>query len=1147
MEPISWTVSAIGQALIGQLLVPQEDGAQLTDKPIRLNTLVAWRQADKEVNRRGIAKILRVVADRYTHTNSNRIPSDYNLDRVIGRASQSLMSLESLTMTHVQESYLDPVHLANILETAAPDSDEHFNAEEAELYNHIMLESCKHLIDYFSRRPEFQARTLVEQSQRLGTLLDRTPDSNLLHRDFERRYKGGLVRLSDRVKLFGLGLPSSQQSYKLSTAYVSLSVSEDSLSTGEHSRTSTTSMSSSIGLDDVLASNKRIILEGPAGAGKTTLLTHLALHICKGDLPSQLASWGEAVPFLLRLRSFYRNGQLMLPQPQGFVSATIPPISLEPDGWTDSLLDEGRGVVLIDGIDEVPMALRQQVLNWLEQLVNYYPNSHFLATSRPIALDAGQNEFLKSLNFTPARIEPMTPAQVDSFIDRWHDAAGEATQAEGSLKDRAAALKAALLRRRVLSRLASNPLMCAMLCALNRNHNSSLPLGRIALYRAALAMLLGRRDLERMIPVGEIQLTEDQAQVLLSQIALWMTLNGRRTISKDEALRSMQEVLPRLRVDYGVSDVPQPEKVLRYLRERSGMLQEPEVDSLEFRHSSFQDYFAASELIRRGYVQHIIRNADDPLYHDIVIMAVGQTQGDANRQYEVLGGLIARARNATNRLLLTSHPASADIRLSRSLWLLAAASIADVELVAPDLEQQILAQTKELLPPADVDEAESVAGAGEFVIDLLMGIAMRNDLASQQICGIVRVASLMEGDSAFTLLKMFRDHPNQSVQAQIVDGWFRSRSPERYVEEILRYGPLDSVEVRVTDPSFIKLLPRVTGLKRLDIACSTQGVDLSSLALLTELVSLDISDTDITDVCVLSPLKKLETLALKSTRIWDLSPLADFRELRAVNLAKTPTMSLEWASRLRNLTALDISDTLVNDLGAINSLSKMETLDASGSLILNIEAVQHFAHLRFLYIERTKVADLSPVVSLTELRRISASRTAVSDLQPLAGLRKLQTVDIGQTPVSSLSPLAGAFDLIALSLPEAPVRDLTPLSQLSRLQYLDLTFTWVTDLAPLAESRALRSLYARGTGISDLGPLAELTSLRELNLQGTAVEDVSPLRRVTSLRRLGLMGTAVSDVRPLSGLRALRFLDLVGTAVKDVSALKQLEQLSIET
>lgn len=1148
LDPLTWTASSIAQALIGQLIEPPPPGAGLADRPIHLSAWVTWREGGKrEVRAGGVKKIVKEVTRRVVHGEPKyRNVSNETVELVTHQVTETLMSLDAITMDHVQAANLDPARLAEALQTASSLRDPYSDSLGRSLHSKILNECCIYLVEYFTHRPEFLARTAVEQSQALGKLLDRTVDTRAPYQDYELRYKQGLVALNGKMQVFGLGLPVAQQSYQLSTAYVSLSLQRANAS-GDHSREDPTQANENVSFEEMLGGHSRILLEGPAGAGKTTLLMRLALHICRGDLPPQLASWRGSVPFLLRLRNFVSEGVLTLPQPDQFPTATIPPIVQEPNGWTASLLDAGKAVVLIDGIDEVPESFRPLIMDWLDKIISFYPAAHYLVTSRPAALDAHQRNLLERLEFTPARLEPMTPTQVDEFIDRWHEAALETAPADGPfIADRARELKNSLLRRRNLSRLATNPLMCAMLCALNRNHNSNLPPGRIALYRAAFTMLLGRRDQEKRIPSGLMQLTEDQAQALLAHMAMKMTQNGRRTMLTADAELYIEDVLPRVHSRGTPESSITSKAVLRYLLERTGVLQEPIIDHLEFRHPSFQDYLAAIEMLRGRALGHLLRNAHDPLYHDVIIMAVGLSQNDPTGQREILGGLLERARGATLDLLETSVPPADAVSQSRSLWLLAAACIADVEMVDPDLVRLIQAQTKELLPPEDINEAERIARAGEFVVDLLAEVAVRDDLSIQETIATARVASLIGGDASLMILKHLRAHRSPYVQAQILDGWFRSRPAERFADEVLADAALDQVDVKITDKKFIGLLPRLSRLRHLRIACSVEESELTPLAELTGLISLDLSDVPITDVALLAALSHLEYLILNGTQIHNLTAISTLSRLKALHLSGTPIRDLSPIARLALLEELDLSTTPVTEITPLAELENLEVLNLSGTRPPNLSALRSHRRLGSLDLSDTEVSRLDFVDRRSPLKTLKLARTRFTDLSDLEHLTSLRGLDLYGTRVFDLRPLWNLSNLVWLDIGETRVSSINALYNLTQLQSLDLLYCRVENLEVLENLTNLRSLNLRGTGVTDLTPLAGLTNLRTLNLRGTPVANIEPLRSLPHLQKLDLMGTAVSDISPLRDLSELQSLDIFATPIRDVTSLRARKDLHID-
>ena len=70
--------------------------------------------------------------------------------------------------------------------------------------------------------------------------------------------------------------------------------------------------------------------------------------------------------------------------------------------------------------------------------------------------------------------------------------------------------------------------------------------------------------------------------------------------------------------------------------------------------------------------------------------------------------------------------------------------------------------------------------------------------------------------------------------------------------------------------------------------CTTQVSDLTPLATLTDLESLDLSRTQVIDLAPLAPLATLHTLYLGRTLVTDLAPLAALPKLKHLDLTGLP-------------------------------------------------------------------------------------------------------------------------------------------------------------------------------------------------------------------------------------------------------------------
>lgn len=111
---------------------------------------------------------------------------------------------------------------------------------------------------------------------------------------------------------------------------------------------------------------------------------------------------------------------------------------------------------------------------------------------------------------------------IDMFVDHWHAALLQACRANERSEVRLlpSLLKTLFRQRPALQKLATNPLICAMICALHYDRRNNLPSKRVALYSACIETLI-MRDRGRAIDLrGDfISLDPEQQQRLIQEFA----------------------------------------------------------------------------------------------------------------------------------------------------------------------------------------------------------------------------------------------------------------------------------------------------------------------------------------------------------------------------------------------------------------------------------------------------------------------------------------------------------------------------------------------------------------------------------------------------------------------------------------------------
>ncbi|MFE6403890.1 NACHT domain-containing protein [Streptomyces alboflavus] len=825
--------SGVVTPLIRKLFVRPGPGAGLVTEPVRIDALVSFRGERRDLAEQDVRRLVTALVRQAVRTGERPLPHDE--EEAVGHAlARTLLALGTLTLTDVEAVSLGHEELAARLRRAAGDTTRDLSADAAHLHQRLLDTACLHILNFFTQRSTFVAHTLVEQSRRQAELIAKVDE--LIARDplpgardvaFEQRYLAYIAKKHGKLTIFGIDLADSPGKWPLDAAYLSLTATERGRYLGDIRLGDDWGQVFEADLDptprpadEALATHDRVLLRGEAGSGKTTLIQWLAVSAARQDPDSgagRMAYLHDRVPYVLPLRTLTRHGE-RLPAPKDFLSAVGSPLAgTQPDGWEARVLTSARALVLVDGIDEVPDAERARTRAWLSDLIEAYPGNRWLVTSRPSAV---REDWLTDDDFTELTLAPMSGADVTAFIRRWHTAAATgAPDEDRALRAYEAQLLEAVQTKPDLGLLATNPLMCGLVCALHRDRRGFLPLGRKDLYTAALSMLLIRRDRERHMDVPELR-EEPQLQ-LLQRLAYWLIRNGRTAMDRTRATTIIGDALPAVPELAALGDA---EAVYTHFLHRSGLLREPGPGTVEFVHRTFQDFLGARAAVEEGDFGVLAGHAADDQWEDVIRMAVAQ--GRPRERAELLGDLLAYGDCQTN-----------DASRKRA-HLLAAACLEHAAELAPAVRAEVERRMTELIPPRTVVEARELGAVGPMVLDLLPG---PEGLSEEEARLVTVAATYIGSDVAIPFLARYADGPNYLVRRQLMWGWsrFDCRS---YADSVI--SKLDDGETRFTlraDEQVDELLRLGLRPKHPDIRASVSSDAASRLLVACEPVELVLS------------------------------------------------------------------------------------------------------------------------------------------------------------------------------------------------------------------------------------------------------------------------------------------------------------------
>ncbi|THA25160.1 NACHT domain-containing protein [Streptomyces sp. RKND-216] len=806
MEPAVRLASGVAAPLVRELFVPPQrppEGEEL------IAGTVSFRGLHPTTTYDDLERLAREFVRHGLDGRNLPMREDTAVAAVLAR---TLAVMGELDTTDVQAVRLGPQDWARLLRAHVPGADRKLTEESAWFHDSLLVAVCLHALHLFVQRSPYIADRLPERSHRIRQLVDLGDVSALRERRrqpspedaaFEERYLRSVVEEYNRVTIYGIDLPNpnTPDSWPLETTYLSLGAefgvpggrSRDDAPAPPEGGSAAGDADPVMPADRALAGQERVLLRGVAGSGKTTLVQWLAVATARGRLPEELAALRGRVPVVLPVRRFARQG---FPAPDDFLDAVGHPLADEaPDGWMARLLADERALLLVDGIDEAPEDQRPAVRDALRRMMRIYSGTCCLVTARPPAVDAA---WLADEGFDELTLAPMNRDQVAAFITAWHTAARTDTGDDHAhLDEYRDRLLQTIPLYRELRGLATNPLMCGLICALNRDRSGSMPKGRRELYEAAMEMLLQRRDPERrVLHADEVHLQRAARERLLRKLAFRMLLEDRAVLGEAAAVEEIARCLPAIPAAAAQGT---PTQIFGHLLQRTGLLREQADGAVEFVHRTVQDYLAAKEAVERGDLALLLEHAHEPQWEEVIRMAVAHARpGECG---ELLAGLMA--------------PGKVGMQRNRRR-LLAAACLEHVTELDPVTHARIRRETRHMVRPTSVAAARGLGWVGPIVLEMLPDPETVDDDEAYRIAlTVTRIAD----DAAVHYLSRLRRRPSLplTLRAELMRGW-RNFDTERYAEDIVAHLDPSGLYFPVTDRVELAVLRRLGGRECVQVA-----------------------------------------------------------------------------------------------------------------------------------------------------------------------------------------------------------------------------------------------------------------------------------------------------------------------------------------
>ncbi|MEA5576296.1 NACHT domain-containing NTPase [Anabaena sp. UHCC 0451] len=358
---------------------------------------------------------------------------------------------------------------------------------------------------------------------------------------------------------------------------------------------------------------------GKPGVGKTTFLQNLAIQCNQGNFAT------NQVPIFITLRNFAQEAKvtnefsLLNYIRQEFRTSGI----LDPS-IIETLLREGRILLLLDGMDEVLNEQCNSVLSEIRIFSEKYHKNRFVATCRTAA------QRLRLRGFTDVEIAPFTSEQILAFAQKWFVGFTKTNTEYGQAQSADFIEKLNLAENWQFRQLVVTPLFLHLACWVFHCQDK-FPTKRTDFYKQGLDLLLGKWDEARGVERDEVYrgFLLPQKLKLLSQIAAATFEQGQYFFEQ----RTIEQYIG----DYiqNLSTVPmeaeelqiESEAALKAIESQHGLLAERARGIFSFSYLAFQEYFTARKIVASHNLQALeqalgglVSHITDPHWREIFLL-----------------------------------------------------------------------------------------------------------------------------------------------------------------------------------------------------------------------------------------------------------------------------------------------------------------------------------------------------------------------------------------------------------------------------------------------------------------------------------------------------------------------------------------------
>ncbi len=272
----------------------------------------------------------------------------------------------------------------------------------------------------------------------------------------------------------------------------------------------------------------------------------------------------------------------------------------------------------------------------------------------------------------------------------------------------------------------------------------------------------------------------------------------------------------------------------------------------------------------------------------------------------------------------------------------------------------------------------------------------------------------------------------------------------------------------------------------------------------------------------LRKLQKLHVLIANRSGIHDLSPLQEHKEIIYLDISETEVSDISIICQFTKLKVFHADKSKIENMERL-SLHSIERFYADNTMVHDISARE--------FLEKNPKC-------LLIFKTIHLNRWWDALPENWKDVFRLQ---MGKDTTSTRENLHRLVEQERLRFKDIQVSDLNALSEFVRLKELHFSGTAITSIPPLENIKSLTSLHATNSPIQEIESLSLMTTLEDLDISNTPIEDLKVIGNLSQLKNLNCSGTQIKRLDALEKLEHLEYVDCSNTNASKLDPLDNLQ------